>query len=237
MFISELKEIVPPETLGRVVSLLREAKFVTGHISGGHAQNKYNLELPPEDEAYLEVLKLVETSIRESKEFHMTAFPRYMTRPIFSRYTTDMHYKAHVDFPVLNFLTPQMKRAKGLAPFGQNYVRSDLSMTVFLSEPETYDGGELTFHGTLEQVRVKLRAGNAVLYPTGVPHEVLRVSRGERLAAIFWVQSMVPVEAQRRMLCEANELRERLERTQPGSRELHLAEQIFYNSFRMLAEV
>jgi PKHD-type hydroxylase len=237
MFISELKEIVPAQTLSRVTAVLRDAQFVSGHISGGHAQNKYNLELPPEDDAYLEALKLVEAAIRESGEFHMTAFPRYMTRPIFSRYTTDMHYKAHVDFPVLNFLTPQMKRAKGLAPFGLNYVRSDLSMTVFLSEPDTYDGGELAFRGTLEKVRIKLPAGSAVLYPTGVPHEVLRVSRGERLAAIFWIQSMFPVEAQRRMLCEANELRERLERTQPGSRELHLAEQVFYNSFRMLAEV
>jgi PKHD-type hydroxylase len=238
MYISRIDNLISADTLVRINELLSKGRFVNGHVSGGHDGNKKNLELPIDDENYLEALQLVETEVRQHREFNLTAYPRYMSRPILSRYDEGMYYKTHVDFPVLNFLSVQMRRAKGLAPIGQNYIRSDLSMTVFLSPDETYDGGELTLDGTIEKIKVKLPAGSGVLYPTGTPHAVAEVTRGSRVAAVFWIQSMFPVESHRRVLADARELLERVEGSSPpGSREVHLAEQVYFNSFRMFAQV
>ena len=238
MFISTLDGLISAESLARIAELMRSAGFVDGHISGGDDTNKNNLELPPGDSAYLEVLKLVEGDVRANLAFNFTAFPRYMTRPIFSRYDPGMYYHEHVDFPVMNFLNVQVKPGhRGVAPVGMGYVRSDLSLTVFLSPPESYDGGQLTFCGTLEKVQAKLNAGSGVLYPTGSEHRVEKVTRGSRVAAIFWIQSMFPVEAHRKAVYDAYTLWDGLKRDGAQMETIRLAEQVFYNSFRMLAQV
>jgi PKHD-type hydroxylase len=238
MFISTLDGLISAKTLALIPEVLRSAAFVDGHISGGDDTNKHNLELPPGDSAYLELLKLVEGDVRASLEFNFTAFPRYMTRPIFSRYDPGMYYHEHVDFPVMNFLNVHVKPGhRGVAPVGMNYVRSDLSLTVFLSAPESYDGGQLTFSAALSQVQAKLAAGSGVLYPTGSEHRVEKVTRGSRLAAIFWIQSMFPVEAHRQTVHNAYTLWERLKRDGAPAESISLAEHVFYNSFRMLAQI
>lgn len=239
MFISVLRDLVPAERLAEVQDHVRRAAFVSGEISGGTAETKRNLEIPPDDDRYLPVLKLVEGAVRESLEFKFTAFPRYMTRPIISRYDAGMFYGEHTDFPVMNFITTANISAahRDLAPVGHNYLRSDLSMTLFLSDPETYDGGELAFPGAWEQLAFKLPAGSAVVYPTGARHEVRRVTRGVRLAAIFWIQTMLPVEAHRRVVHQSFDLARRLESSLPGSEECRLAEEISHNTFRSLSAV
>ena len=238
MFISTLKGLISAKTLALIPDVLRSASFVDGHISGGDDTNKHNLELPPEDSAYLELLKLVEGDVRANLEFNFTAFPRYMTRPIFSRYDPGMYYHEHVDFPIMNFLNVHVRPGhRGVAPVGVNYVRSDLSLTVFLSAPESYDGGQLTFSGTLEKAQAKLDAGSGVLYPTGSEHRVEKVTRGSRLAAIFWIQTMFPVEAHRKAVHDAYTLWESLKRDGARMESISLAEQVFFNSFRMLAQI
>jgi PKHD-type hydroxylase len=238
MFISTLDGLISAKTLALIQELLRGASFVDGHISGGDDTNKNNLELPPGDSAYLELLKVVEAEVRGNLEFNFTAYPRYMTRPIFSRYDPGMYYHEHVDFPVMNFLNVHVKPGhRGAAPVGMNYVRSDLSLTVFLSAPESYDGGQLTFSGTLEKVQAKLNAGSGVLYPTGSEHRVEKVTRGSRLAAIFWIQSMFPVEAHRKAVYDAYTLCNSLKSDGVRPESIRLAEQVFYNSFRMLAQI
>jgi PKHD-type hydroxylase len=238
MFISTVDNILPPRTLAAVREVLAEASFVDGHISGGNDTNKNNVEVNPEDKNYLEALRLVEGAVRESMDFNFVAFPRYMTRPIFSRYDPGMYYREHVDFPVMNFLNVQTRPGhRGFAPVGINYVRSDLSMTLFLSPPETYDGGQLSFPGTLEQVNVKLPAGSGVVYPTGALHGVLPVTRGSRLAAIFWIQSMFPVESHRKSVADSYQLWRTLDRKYPGSEDTQLAERVCFNLFRTFAQV
>ena len=113
-----------------------------------------------------------------------------------------MFYKGHVDKPVMNFMDNKF----GLMPLGNNYVRSDLSMTLFLSDPASYDGGELYFEAPLNSIKVKLDAGSAVVYPTGSRHQVLPVTRGVRYAAIFWIQTLFPVEAHRQAVSDAHQL-------------------------------
>lgn len=233
MFISEIKNILDPKTISNVFNIIREAKFVDGRISGGTQQNKYNQELLPESEKYMEVLQIIELAVRENYEFNLTAFPRYMTRPIISRYDVGMHYKEHVDKPVMHFMDTKI----GLMPLGSNYVRTDLSMTLFLSDPASYDGGELYFEAPLNTVKVKLDAGSAVVYPTGRRHQVLPVTRGVRYAVIFWIQTLFPVEAHRQAVYNAHQLTRMLKAHGADSKVNELAEENFFNLARMLAEV
>ncbi len=233
MFISEIKNILDAETISMILNLIREARFVDGRISGGTERNKYNEELFPESEMYVDVLRIIEQAVRENYEFNLTAFPRYMTRPIISRYEVGMFYKGHVDKPVMNFMDPKF----GLMPLGNNYVRSDLSMTLFLSDPASYEGGELSFEAPFSSVKVKLDAGSAVVYPTGRKHQVLPVTRGIRYAAIFWIQTLFPVEAHRQAVFDAHQLSRLIKNLAPDSQIHELAEENFFNLARMLAEV
>jgi PKHD-type hydroxylase len=233
MFISEIKNILDAETLRRVFNFIREARFVDGRISGGTERNKYNQELVPESETYLDVLRVVEQAVRENYEFNLTAFPRYMTRPIISRYEVGMFYKGHVDKPVMGFMDNKF----GLMPLGSNYVRSDLSMTLFLSDPASYDGGELSFEAPFSSIKIKLDAGSAVVYPTGRKHQVLPVTRGVRYAAIFWIQTLFPVEAHRQAVSDAHQLTRLVQNLAPDSKVHELAEENFFNLARLLAEV
>jgi PKHD-type hydroxylase len=233
MFISEIKNILNAKTISSIFNIIREAKFVDGRISGGTERSKYNQELFAESETYLDVLRVIETAVRENYEFNLTAFPRYMTRPIISRYEVGMFYKGHVDKPVMNF----MENKSGLMPLGNNYVRSDLSMTLFLSDSASYDGGELSFEAPFSSVKVKLDAGSAVLYPTGSRHQVLPITRGVRYAAIFWIQTMFPVEAHRQAVFNAHQLTRLIKDLPADSKAHELAQENFFNLARILAEV
>ena len=234
MFISEIKNILDAETIGNVLTLIDEAKFVDGRISAPTERDKYNQELVPDSEMYLDVLRIIEMAVRENQEFNFTAFPRYMTRPIISRYEVGMYYKGHVDKPVMNFMDTRF----GLMPLGQNYVRSDLSMTLFLSDPASYEGGELSFETPFNHVKVKLDAGSAVVYPTGRRHQVLPVTRGMRYAAIFWIQTLFPVEAHRQVVSNAHQLTRLIKDLAPDDSKVYqLAEENSFNLARMLAEV
>src|SRR5258708_18972090 len=121
MFISKINNVLAVESLARARKIIQGSEFTDGRISGGTASNKKNLELSPETEKYVDVLKIVEQAVRENVEFNITAFPRSMTRPIISRYEVGMFYKEHVDLPVMGF----MSSARGLAAVGSNYIRSD----------------------------------------------------------------------------------------------------------------
>jgi PKHD-type hydroxylase len=234
MFITTINNVLNAETLAKTRQIIQASEFTDGRISGGTATNKKNLELAPETEKYVDVLKIIEQAVRSNVEFNLTAFPRAMTRPIISRYNVGMFYKEHVDLPVMGFMTA----GRGLASaIGSNYVRSDLSMTLFLSDPSTYDGGELSFDSPFGGLKIKLDAGSAVVYPTGARHQVLPVTRGVRQAAIFWIQTMFPVEAHRQAVHSAHRIMKRLGEVFPGSDEFVMAQDNFYNLSRIFAQV
>ena len=111
-------------------------------------------------------------------------------------------------------------------------------MTLFLSDPASYDGGELSFEVPFNKVKVKLNAGSAVVYPTGSRHQVLPVTRGIRYAAIFWIQTLFPVEAHRQAVSNAHQLTRLIKDLAPDDSKVNeLAEENFFNLARMLAEV
>jgi PKHD-type hydroxylase len=233
MFLSLIKGVLGPPQLQKIRTIVGQSRFVSGHVSGGSHSDKQNLELAADTEQYADAVAVVESAVRDNKEFNYTAFPRFMTRPIISRYVTGMYYKEHVDFPLMGFMTPLTRR---LSPLGANYVRSDLSMTLFLTPPDSYGGGELCFDSPTGPVRIKLEAGSAVLYPTGARHSVATVTQGERLAAVFWIQTLFPVESHRRAVHDAYRLMSML--NGDGDQPTHvLAQDNFNNLFRLLAEV
>jgi PKHD-type hydroxylase len=231
MLISSIPQIIRDGELQKIQNLLATAEFVDGRISGG-MQLKQNREVSAESDAYAELIKLIEVPVRQNMEFNYTAFPRYMTHPIISMYGPGMFYKTHVDEPVMGFAAH-----RGLVPLGANYVRSDLSMTLFLTAKDSYDGGELCFDTPLGLNKVKLDAGAGVLYPTGSPHSVAMVTRGVRHAAVFWIQTMFPVEAHRSTVLTARRLLKSLRSTNPDSDETALAHEMFNNLCRILAEM
>lgn len=233
MYISILKNILDADRLSEIRHLIDCGQFVDGRLSAEAGTRKNNLELANNQEHYAQILEIVELSVRENVEFNMAAFPRYMTRPIISRYDVGMSYEEHVDAPVMGFMAPPTRR---LSPIGTNYVRSDLSMTLFLSPPDSYEGGELTFDAPTGPVRIKLDSGNGILYPTGIRHSVTQVTKGVRLAAIFWIQTMFPVESHRKAIIEANRLVSML-RCTPDAPTFLLAQENFFNLCRLFAVV
>jgi PKHD-type hydroxylase len=185
-------DLLTPDELHTVRGLLEGADWQDGRgTAGGQAvQVKRNEQLPPQGEAARAARHIIVQALDRSPVFLAAALPRKLFPPHFNRYHGQTnHYGPHVDGAVR--FTAEGQR-----------VRTDLSCTVFLSEPHEYDGGELHVHDGETRRSVKLAAGQAVLYPGTHVHEVTPVTRGERLASFFWIESMVRSGEQRRLLYE-----------------------------------
>lgn len=177
----------------RRLLLADDAPWVDGARSaGGQAvQRKSNRQLAQDSPSAATLRELVLAALRRDPVFFSAALPRRIFNPLFNRYEgVANHYGQHVDGAVLHSQT------------SGEWVRSDLSCTVFLTEPDDYDGGELVVHDTFGQQAVKLPAGDAVLYPGTSVHEVRPVTRGARIASFLWIESMVRGQEQRRLLFE-----------------------------------
>jgi PKHD-type hydroxylase len=175
-------------------SLLQDASWTEGKASAGTqaALAKNNAQLPSDWEPARGLQALVTGALERSPRFLAAALPRKLFPPQFNRYAGAQNaYGRHVD--------------NAVRFSGSLGVRTDLSCTVFLSEPDEYEGGELVIHGTGEPQRVKLPPGHAVLYPGTSVHEVLPVTRGVRLASFFWVESMVRGAEQRQLLLQMDD--------------------------------
>jgi PKHD-type hydroxylase len=167
------------------------ATFMHGKISNPHNKAKQNEQLH-EQAAYQRSAKIVLDALNRTEEFHEFAFPAQVAPPLLTRYRPGMHYGAHADAAFLKL------------PHGT--VRSDLSCTIFLNEPQAYEGGSLHIRLADASIRFKLEPGQAILYPSDTLHEVEPVTSGERLVAITFIQSRVKDPFQRFMLFELNEI-------------------------------
>lgn len=184
--------LLTPAEFRQARQLLAGAPWSDGCASAGDQamQVKRNEQLPPDCEVSRQLQALITAALDRSPQFLAAALPSKLFPPRFNRYSGDTnHYGPHVD-NAIRFAD------RGLR------VRTDLSCTVFLAEPDEYGGGELVVHGAEGERRVKLPAGQAVLYPGTSVHEVTPVTHGARLASFFWIQSMVRSDAHRRLLFE-----------------------------------
>ncbi len=166
------------------------AEWVDGNATSGAqaALAKRNRQLSEESAAAREAGAIVLDALGKNALFFAAALPAKVFPPLFNRYEGGERFDTHVDNAV---------RLKG-----DLKLRSDLSATLFLSEPEEYDGGELSVEDTYGVHQVKLPAGDLILYPASSLHHVTPVTRGARVASFFWIQSMVREDAKRALLLQ-----------------------------------
>ena len=218
-----IPDIVTPAEARQLRDRVLQLKFVDGSATAGvyarTVKRNQQLENSPETQKLQE---FVMQALMRSVEFERFAFPRNMKPIMFSRYEPGMEYGTHVDNAVMS---------------GRPPVRSDVSLTLFLSEPDTYDGGELTIQTLTGDEQIKLPAGAIVTYPSSTLHRVAPVTRGVRVAAVTWVQSMIRDPACREILSDLETTRRTIFETQGKTREFDLISKSFANLMRMWAEI
>lgn len=187
--------ILTPEELELIVTKVKAADFVDGQATAGwHARLvKHNTQLPASSPVLVTVREVISAALARHGLFQMVR--PHTIRPVtLSRYQVGMRYGSHIDDVVMQNPT----------------MRSDVSMTLFLSDPATYDGGELVIESTQGEAVFKLPAGSAIVYPSSTLHRVEEVTRGERLAAVTWIQSLVRDAGQREILFDLDTARQAL---------------------------
>jgi PKHD-type hydroxylase len=182
---------------GLEVSQLREiaaqSTFIDGKITNPHNKAKDNQQVDYGSEGHQKSNQILMNAISRNEQFRSFAFPLRVAPPMLCKYTDKQSYGNHSDVAFISI--PQQ------AP-----LRSDISMTIFINDPEDYDGGELTLHLEDKPVGIKLAAGSAVIYPSTFIHEVTEVTRGERLVAISFAESRFRDERQRHLLYSLSEV-------------------------------
>ena len=171
-------------------ALIGQAQWIDGNVTSGHqsALAKRNMQLPEDAPEAQQAGQIILEALGRSPLFIAAALPLKIFPPLFNSYEGGQAFGVHVDNAV------RVQAGTGFR------VRSDLSITVFLEDPQSYDGGELTIETNFGVQQVKLPAGHAVLYPSSSLHRVEPVTRGRRTASFFWIQSMVRDDAARQMM-------------------------------------
>jgi PKHD-type hydroxylase len=186
----QIPDVLTVEQVARCRDLLEAADWVDGRITAGHqsARAKDNLQIPEDHEHAQTLRNTIIAALESNSLFMAAALPLKVFPPLFNRYQVGQSFGNHVDNAIRQVTgTPHR-------------VRTDLSATLFFSNPEDYDGGELVVEDTYGVHSVKLPAGHLILYPASSLHHVRPVTRGARLASFFWVQSMVRDDAERTLL-------------------------------------
>ena len=187
--------------------ILDSAPWVDGKVTAGHqsAQVKDNQQLREGSAEWQQVGEFILTALGQNAMFISAALPLRVFPPLFNRYTGGQSFGTHVDNAI--------RQVPGTA----HRIRTDLSATLFLAQPEEYDGGELVVEDTYGVHSVKLPAGHMVLYPSTSLHQVRPVTRGARIASFFWIQSMVRDDGERTLLFDLDTTIQRVTREAPTS--------------------
>ena len=219
-----LPEVLKPEELKVANDLISQGGFEDGKNSAGQeaVRVKNNQELNANQQIVTPLNNLVMGKLINHPTYLAAALPMKIAAPYYASYTKGMSYGAHVDDPVMG-------------PVGQRY-RSDLSITVFLNEPDQYEGGELVIQTTYGEQKTKLKAGDAVMYPSSSTHRVAEVTKGERIVAVTWLQSMVRDPAQRELLYNLHLAREELLATKTGEEVTERVSNSYVNLVRMWSD-
>ncbi len=233
-----IPQALKPDELAQVRQLILAADWTDGRITAGSQSGavKNNLQLPEELPATQQARHIVSVALARNPSFVTGALPKSVYPPLFNRYGGQTNeFGSHVDNAVRTH------------PATARHVRTDISCTLFLSEAASYDGGELVVQDTYGEQSIKFEAGDLVMYPGTSVHRVEPVTRGERLACFFWVESMVRHDAQRRLLYEMDmaitALRQKdwntkgNDKNRPESPEVVRLTGCYHNLLRMWADV
>ncbi|MCG6885812.1 MAG: Fe2+-dependent dioxygenase [Proteobacteria bacterium] len=219
-----IPDVLSQDKLNLVRAILDKARFVDGKLSAGMAAKrvKHNEELPADTRELGQLNNIVMGSLVQHPVYQSAVLPIKVATPFYARYTSGMTYGDHVDDPVMG------------PPQGR--YRSDVSTTVFLNDPDDYEGGELVVRTPFGDTQVKLPAGHAVVYPSSSLHHVAEVSRGERLVAVTWAQSMIRQPDRRELLYGLNLARESLLQHRPDDEQTKRVDVAYVNLIRMWAD-
>lgn len=218
----QILSILEPSEVERILGELAQQSFVDGKLTahGGARSVKNNLQLGRSGLAATELDQLVLSALRRNETFQAFAFPKRVMFPIFNRYEPGMEYGAHVD--------------GGIMATAGDPMRADLAMTLFLSPPDSYEGGELILELPSGEEEIKLAAGEAFVYSAKYIHRVGPVRRGVRMAAVTWVQSAVRDASMRAILYDLHLVLRKLEdREEPAL----LVSKSYHNLLRLASEL
>ncbi|HVY26629.1 MAG TPA: Fe2+-dependent dioxygenase [Polyangiaceae bacterium] len=218
-----VQALLTPHELASIRTALAGARFVDGRVSaqGPAREQKHVLQLDRTDNAQRGPGELVAKALLRDPRVQAFALPRSLRHPTINRYEQGMRYGAHLDAPILHGALP---------------MRADVSVTVFLSEPADYAGGELVIGEGVGAASVKAAAGDALLYASGAIHHVNEVTAGVRLVAVTWIESLVRDPEQRRLLFELGEGIAAVEREAPATAALIKLRACHQNLLRSWAE-
>lgn len=211
------------EELVMLEQLVQQARFVDGKATASMAAKevKNNSQVDASDAALNAIQDILNKAIQTSPYFNVAAQPRKVYPFIISKYEPGQYYGWHVDSPIM----------------GEPMLRTDIAMTIFLSDPDTYEGGELLIQTSFGPVPLKPAKGDAILYPCQFLHCVNEVKKGERLAAVTWIQSNIQSTEQRQILFELNQVQAVIQQKDKHSPEANQLLQTYSNLFRMWADV
>ncbi|HEX7725681.1 MAG TPA: Fe2+-dependent dioxygenase [Rhizomicrobium sp.] len=187
-----VKNVLSPAEVDQVRQLAKTMRFVDGRASNPHNLAKKNLQADLASPEAQKASQIAGAAIAANEEVRNFAFPKRIATPLLSRYEPGMTYGVHSDAAFL--------------PLPNGPLRSDVSATLFIGDPSTYDGGELRIHLGSETVTIKGEPGSMIVYPSNTLHEVVPVTRGERVAFFTFMESVIPDHVQRELLYTLNEV-------------------------------
>lgn len=225
--ILSIPDILSPEELALGRKILEKATWVDGAITAGHQSGlvKNNLQLPQESEASRKVGEMILRGLARSPLFMSAALPKEIFPPLFNRYASGQSFGSHVDNAVRHL------------PGGRGAIRTDLSCTFFFARPDEYEGGELCVRDTYGVQKVKLPAGQMILYPSSSLHWVNPVTRGARVCSFFWLQSLIRQDERRSLLFDLDVAIQRLAGDNPKHASVLELTNSYHNLLRMWAEL
>jgi PKHD-type hydroxylase len=222
----KIEKLLTKEQVSKSRAILEAADWEDGAVTAGHhaKRAKRNLQLPENSETARSLGDFILSVIAQSQELLAAALPNKIYPPMFNCYQADGEFDYHVDNAIRKVPGAPVK------------IRTDISMTLFLSEPEEYDGGELVIQDTFGDQNIKFEAGDMVLYPSTSLHRVTPVTRGRRLASFFWMQSLIRSDEQRRMLHELDKSIQSLTLENPEHKEIVRLSGVYHNLLRQWSD-
>ena len=223
----DIADVFTADEVDEMRTRLLAEPWVDGKVTAGQrsARDKFNRQLNEDSALGLLFGQRILARLSENALFVSAALPKRIYPPLFNRYSGGEAFGFHIDNAI--------RGIKGV----RERVRTDLSATLFLTDPETYDGGELVIRDTFGERSVKLPAGHLVLYPGTSVHKVNPVTRGERVAAFFWIESLVREDSQRSLLLDMDVAIQRLNAQQADDESLLQLSGVYHNLLRRWSDV
>lgn len=221
----KISEVLTKAQVQEAKQIMLAADWTDGRVTAGYQSGKAknNLQLPEDSEAARQLGDIILAALAKNSLFMSAALPLKIFPPLFNCYQNGQSFGVHVDNAIRQVPGAPVK------------VRTDISMTLFISEPEEYEGGELIIEDTYGTQKVKLPAGDMVLYPSTSLHRVTPVTQGRRLASFFWLQSMISSDERRSLLFDMDMAIQSLRNALDDSPEIVQLTGVYHNLIRQWA--